>query len=223
MASTPSSTPFSELTNLSLTHRKQSASPFEGERSISTRHVKLNFDLFSDGVQHAPSCEQSQAIMELFPTSFKISLKSVFLIVACIKLPAKPWPTTVAGLPLYLTTDADAEPMDCGLTSRGPKLSVDSSITRWHTPSMQAFQQIHALLDSLNANINRIQWIGWSFLALAAKAPYPGWRSRLPFLVNDIRIGYIFREQVIQENALRNGPASSVRNLLDIAGYPSKT
>lgn len=163
----------------------------------------MDFNLFAGGVQHTPSSEQSHAIMDLFPTSFKVSLTSVFLVVVCKELPAKPWPVTVAGLPLYLTTDTDAEPMDCGLTGRGPKLSVDSSISRWHTPSMQAFQQIYDLFDSLNANINRIQWIGSSFLALAAEPPYPDWRSRLPFLINNIRVGYSFGARVIHEKALR--------------------
>ena len=141
--------------------------------------------------------------MEVFPTSFKVSLTSAFLVVVCKILPAKPWPVTVAGLPLYLTTDANAEPMDCGLTARGPKLWVNSNITRWQTPSLQAFQQVFDLLDSLNANIDRIQWIGSSFLALAAQAPDADWRTRLPFLINKIRIGYIFGERVMQEKAFR--------------------
>ncbi|CAF9931446.1 MAG: hypothetical protein HETSPECPRED_007872 [Heterodermia speciosa] len=169
----------------------------------SNRHVKLDFDLFADGIQHTPSREQSEAIMDLFPTAFKLSLSWLFLVVVCKQLPAKPWPVTIAGLPLYLTTDPDAEPMNYGLTARGPKLSVDSTIIRWQTPSMQTFQQLYDLFDSLNANINRIQWIGSCFLALAAEAPYPDWRSRLPFAVNKIRIGYIFGEQAVHEKAVR--------------------
>ena len=57
-------------------------------------------------------------------------------------------------------------------------------ITRWQTPSIQPLQQIYDLLDSLIANINRIQWIRSSYLALTAEIQWnaqrqPGYYSMI--------------------------------------------
>ena len=141
--------------------------------------------------------------MSLFPTCFKLSFAPPFLILACRKLPAKPWPVTVAGMPLYLTTDGEASPMDCGRTGRGPKQFVEATIERWQTPNLDTFKKVFRLLDSLNAKIHCLQWIGWCFLALGASEPYDDWRTRLPWVINNIRIGYIFGEQTVHEKALR--------------------
>ena len=175
----------------------------EGEEFERTRHVELGFRLFQDGRQCTPSTEQYQAIMSLFPTSFKLSFASPFLVIACAKLPPKPWPVTVAGMPLYLTTDGEASPLDCGLSSRGPKTSMEATIERWQTPDLDTFKKLFALLDNLDANIHRLQWIGWCFLALGASEPYADWRDRLPFVINNVRIGYIFGKQSLHEKALR--------------------
>ena len=68
--------------------------------------------------------------MALFPTCYKLSFAPPFLLLACTKLPPKPWPVTVAGMPLYLTTDAEESPLDMGLGGRGPKAFVDAIIMR---------------------------------------------------------------------------------------------
>lgn len=175
----------------------------EGEVFENTRHVRLDFELFEDGQQCTPSREQFQTILSLFPTSFKLSFSPPFMIVACIKPPPKPWPVTVAGMPLYLTTDGETSPMDYGLTGRGPRRLIEAGIERWRTPSLETFQQLFGLFDSLGAKIHRLQWIGWCFLALGASEPYADWRARLPFVVNGIRMGYVFGEQTVHEKALR--------------------
>jgi hypothetical protein len=112
----------------------------EGERFEATTHVKLDFELFRSGEQRTPSTEQFRAIMSLFPTCISVTFSPPFLIVVCTKLPIKPWPVTVAGLPLYLTADHDASPINLGKNSRGPKISIDTTLLRWQTPDLQAFK-----------------------------------------------------------------------------------
>lgn len=185
------------------THSNVFSFTHEGEEFLATRHVKLDFELFRDGKPCIPSSEQNRAIMALFPTSFLLSFSPPFLVVACLKLPAKPWPITVAGIPLYLTTDAKSSPMNFGLDGRGLKAYTDANIDRWKTPDMETFKKIFRLFDNLDANIHRLQWIGSCFLALGVSEPYPDWRTRLPFTINDIRIGYIFGEQTEHEKAFR--------------------
>jgi len=59
------------------------------------------------------------------------------------------------------------------------------------------------VLDDLDANVHRLQWIGWFILALAAHEPYDNWRARLPTRINDFPIRYIFGEEAMKEKALR--------------------
>ena len=160
----------------------------------SVRHIKLGFELFRGGEQYFPSAEQTTIILDLFPTSYRMTLRPPFLIIYCTKLPPKPWPVSVAGLPLFLTDKEDVLPMDWGLPGRGPKATINSSISRWTTPDLKAFEEIFELLDGLGARIDRLQWIGTGFLALAAKEPFEDWSSRLPWLINGIVISYIFGE-----------------------------
>ena len=166
----------------------------------------MDFELFRNGQQCSPSTEQRIAIMALFPTSFQLTWTPPFLVIACFKLPAKPWPVTVAGMPLYLTTDAEFSPMDLGRTASGPKASVEASIEPWQTPRIGTFKKPFALFDELGANIHQLEWIGWGFLALGVSEPYPDRKKRLPFTVNQMRIGYIFGVQIVHEKALRRKP-----------------
>ena len=180
-------------------------------KTFETRHVKLGFELFRDGEQNTPSTEQSRQILSLFPTSFKLSFSPPFLIIACTKLPVKPWPVTVAGMPLYMTTDADDTPIDLGRSGLGPRASIEATVTKWHTPELKTFQMLFKLFDSLGAKIHRLQWIGWGFIALGLSEPYPDWKKRLPFTVNMLRVGYIFGEQTAGEKHLpRKVPAGTI-------------
>lgn len=213
MSTPPSSLPELNQLNITHTYRKNSAFPFkhEDKEVANTGHVKLDFELFRDGKQCTPSMEQFEAIMSLFPTSFRLSFAPPFLLIACRKLPAKQWPITVAGMPLFLTTDGEASAMDYGLGGSGPKASIGATIVRWTTPDLDTFKRLFRMFNDLNANIHRLQWIGWSFLALGSSEPYADWRARLPFLVNNIRIGYIFGEQTVHEKALRRkSPADRI-------------
>ncbi|MCJ1228476.1 hypothetical protein MMC12_005137 [Toensbergia leucococca] len=169
---------------------------------FDVRHVKLDFELYREGRQWTPSVKEQNVILNLFPTSYRMSIRPPFLIVFCTKLPPKPWPISVAGVPLFLT-DNNELPINYGLSSHGPKASVKSSISLWKTPDLGAFQEVFSVLNDLGANIRRLQWIGTGFLALATKEPYGDWRSRLPFLINNIFIGYVFGEKDLEEKAVR--------------------
>ena len=168
----------------------------------NVRHIKLDFELFREGRQWTPSVEEQDVILGLFPSSYRMSIRPPFLIVFCKELPPKPWPLSVAGLPLFLT-DHNESPINYGLYSHGPAASVKPSISLWKTPDLGAFQEVFNVLDDLGANIRRLQWIGTGFLALATKEPYEDWRSCLPFSINNILISYVFGEQNVEEKVIR--------------------
>ncbi|KAL8672616.1 MAG: hypothetical protein Q9168_002926 [Polycauliona sp. 1 TL-2023] len=137
--------------------------------------------------------------MALFPTCHVVRYRPPFLVVVCSTLPAKPWPTTVAGLPLSLTDDHEEETMDFGIMCSGPKLTIDVSMEYWKTPTMEIFKMVYQALDPYNIEIDRIQWIGWPFLALAPKTPTGNWRKTLPWNINGIAIGYVFGDESTEE------------------------
>jgi len=168
-----------------------------------TTHVTMDFHLWQDGKQAAPTQAQSNAISALFPTCFAVAAAPPFLVVRVKALPPKPWPVTVAGLPLYLTTDANEGPMDLGTRAQGPKLSISADLGLWKTPNREAFILIFEEFAKLGASVDRVQWFGIGFKVLAASEPYNDWKSRLPSFINNLFVGYAFGEDFGDEKALR--------------------
>lgn len=167
-----------------------------------TRHVQMPFTLYRDGRQNEPSLEEMQAIMALFPTCTKLQFCPPFMAIVCSTLPPKPWPVTVAGIPVFFTSEPDQLPMDIGITSHGPKVTIDVNVQRWVTPGLTAFKEIFKMFNLMKANIHELHWIGWGFIALGATPP-EDWRSQLPPMINKIRIGYVWGEQIGTDKAVR--------------------
>ena len=203
--------------NLPVT--SQPPNTFEYESSVfqSTTHVELGFSLYHDGIQINPNKEQANAILDLFPTAFNLSIQNPLIVVTCLQLPPKPWPLTVAGMPLYLTTDSKTIPLKLGLGARGPKIEIDYPIKRYEHPTLQTFKKVYEALDKHNIFLTRLQWVGWRFLGFLSGGAPSDWSSKFPALINGVTIGYIFGEEAIEEKALRTKVPSG--RLYDDAVY----
>ncbi|KAL8846605.1 MAG: hypothetical protein Q9221_008323 [Calogaya cf. arnoldii] len=175
----------------------------EGQEFVQTSHVQLDFSLFRDGRQVLPSQAEQAAIVALFPTCFGLTFCPPFLVIRCTKLPAKPWPATVAGLPLFLTTSPEDDPMEFGITPLGPKATIPANIQAWQTPNLDTIKQVFAVLDKMNANVHTLKWIGWSLIALGVSPPTTDWKKHLTPFINDIKITYIWGEETMEELAVR--------------------
>ena len=176
---------------------------YKGEQFVQTAHITLDFSLCRDGEVLIFSLEQAKVIMGLFPTSYEVVSQPPFIIVRCQQLPPRPWPVTIAGLPLFLTTDKHAEPMNIGRESGGPLCQVQSAMSKWKTPSLEVFKSLFGFFDNLQAKIQEIRWLGWCLLVLGDGEPFPDWKKRLPRRINNIRVGYIFEPHLMLERALR--------------------
>lgn len=189
----------------SLPVTSQSLKTVECKPSLfqATTHVKFEFNLYQDGVQINPTKEQANAILDLFPTATKLSLHNPFIIVTCKQLPPKPWPLTVAGMPLYLTTDANTIPLKLGLGARGPKLKIDYPIKRYEHPTLETFKKVFEALDERGIHLTRLQWVGWRFLGFLSGDSPSDWKSTFPALINGLTMGYLFGEEAIEEKASR--------------------
>ena len=165
--------------------------------------MKLGFNLYQDRVQVNPNMEQVKTILDLIPTAFKLSLQNPFLVVTCVQLPPKPWPLTVAGMPLYLTTDPNATPLKLGLRARGPKLNIDNEFKRYDQPTLETFKKVFEVLDEHGIHLIRLQWVGWRFLGFLSGDAPSDWKSTFPAFINGLTMGYLFNEAAIEEKALR--------------------
>ncbi|KAL8869498.1 MAG: hypothetical protein Q9174_004228 [Haloplaca sp. 1 TL-2023] len=168
---------------------------------LKTWHVTMDFSLVEpDGRQVNPSDEQIAAIKILFPTCFAVEHAAPFLTLRCTKLPPKPWPVSIAGIPLFLTTDSE---LFLGIRAYGSELHLEAEIHRWRTPDSQIFIDIFEALRVRGANIESVQWMGWGLLILSEEEPCDDWRKKLPSLINDLYVGYIIGPEAREEKALR--------------------
>ena len=144
-----------------------------------------------------------EEIAALFPTCYAVAHMAPFLVVRVKDLPPKPWPVTIAGLPLYLTQSLDDNPMDWGERASGPKLQIAADLGLWRSPSFDNMVSIFEAFAELGATVDRIQWFGIDFKILAASQPFPDWSKRLPRAINNLIVGYGFGELFRPEKALR--------------------
>ena len=83
------------------------------------RHLNMGFTLYHDEEQRTPTLVQVKEIMSTFSTCYCVDLMSPMLILRCRQLPPAPWPLTVAGVPVWLTTDPDHYPLEIGQPAGG--------------------------------------------------------------------------------------------------------
>ncbi|KAK2799102.1 hypothetical protein FQN50_008608 [Emmonsiellopsis sp. PD_5] len=65
----------------------------------------VEFCLVSDGVARPPSDDEFRILKDSFPTANSVSVTPPLLIVEYHKLPPKPWPLSIAGLPVFITSE----------------------------------------------------------------------------------------------------------------------
>lgn len=159
--------------------------------------IKLDFELFSDGRQQTPTSSQLEEIKALFPTCTELTYSSPFLIATCETLPPKPWPVTVAGLPLFVTPNPESEaPLSLGSVGYGPGDGINEAIRPWQTPSMKVFKKLFALLRTYSSTIDRVRWLGWGIIAVGdAYPPRSVWQSIIPRTINGLPVRYVFGHQ----------------------------
>src|SRR5271170_223814 len=69
------------------------------------KRIELSFKLCDNGRFIQPNSDkQWDEIRSLFPTTFGMDFAPPFLIIRVRKLPPRPWPLTVAGMAVRLTT-----------------------------------------------------------------------------------------------------------------------
>lgn len=67
-------------------------------------HVQLSFTLYQNGTQRNPTQDELEEIFSVFPTCIGVWLMNPLLI---LQFETLPWPLTIAGMPVYITTHTE--------------------------------------------------------------------------------------------------------------------
>ena len=141
------------------------------------RKIILPFSLLDgDGLPTLPSCEEDWNILfNLFADTCEISTTGFFLVIRVTKLPPKPWPVSVAGLPLFLTTETDYAPLlpsKHGLNGHALKhLDMKKACVD------DALGELTKYFDSQDVAVNEVRW---EFPALVIVIPEDTDLTKLP-------------------------------------------
>ncbi|RDL34702.1 Uncharacterized protein BP5553_07830 [Venustampulla echinocandica] len=165
----------------------------------------LSFSLLENGIPRDPREEELPELQRLFPTLRNVSFQHPFLVLLVEKLPEHPWPTILAGLPLWLATTAEGRPpVNIGSVARSnQRFNVNGKIEYYKTPNEATILEIFELVNEKGAGVNRITWDGCGFHAFGNQAPGQGWQNRLPSRINNFFISYTWTKSTMEEHALR--------------------
>lgn len=166
-------------------------------------HVHLGFNLYTDRKQNNPTEAELEQIMAVFPTCYAATLMNPLLILHYETLPPRPWPLTIAGLPVYLTTELKLSPLPLGLPAGGYPLEIGATVCLWKTPTVDAMMEIFQGFDARKLPIKAIRWFGVRFLVEVEGEPSQNWRSIFPHRINKVQVSYIFGENMGTPGSLR--------------------
>lgn len=157
----------------------------------ASRHILLeDYPLIKDktGPPRVPSNEEIKLVSEMFPETYEVSVNVSYMIIRCHKLPKKPWPLTIGGMPLWITSDATETPEIEGRGGRAPTIMEDLPFSTVASPTGQHFNSIaQYFLNSLDVTVSQIMWNG---VQLRLTIPNDVRPERLPFKIGKLLAVY---------------------------------
>lgn len=157
------------------------------------RHILFDFTLVEDGMPRCPSTEEEWNVLQnLFPTTYSVSLHGLFLIIRVRRLPPKPWPLSVAGLPFYITTNEWNSPWIRGEYGRGGRILED--LNAQHRVTDEIFDAVTSYFNT-HTNV-KITAVRWSIGSWRITVPDGTLVQKLPMVVARTPCGYVFESQI---------------------------
>jgi hypothetical protein len=159
----------------------------------TSRHILFDFTLIKDGIPRCPRTEEEWNVLQnLFPTTYSVSLHGLFLIIRVRRLPPKPWPLSVAGLPFYITTNEWDCPWVRGKYGRGGRILED--LDAQHCVTDEIFDAVTSYFDS-HTDV-KITAVRWSIGSWRITVPDGTLVQKLPMVVARTPCGYVFEPQI---------------------------
>ena len=123
-----------------------------------SKRIELSYPLVENGRPLTPPPGGFLELLGLFPTTFAAEVAPPYVIIRVRTLPPKPWPFTVGGLLLWLTTDEFAECFDRGRTAKGPKALEHIDLQHKEELSEGILREAIAVFRALQVKIRDIMW-----------------------------------------------------------------
>jgi hypothetical protein len=123
-----------------------------------SKRIELSYPLVENGRPLTPPPGGFSELLILFPTTFAAEVAPPYVIIRVRTLPPKPWPFTVGGLLLWLTTDESAGCFDRGITGKGPKALEHIDLQRKDEFSEDILREAIAVFRALQVKIRDIMW-----------------------------------------------------------------
>lgn len=79
---------------------------------------------------------------QIFHEAYEVSINVSYMILQCHKLPKKPWPLTIGGMPLWITNSATETPEIEGRAGRAPPIMENFPFSKVASPTGQQFDLI---------------------------------------------------------------------------------
>ena len=133
----------------------------DSEKGLAqSKKIELPYSLVEAGRATSPPKGDFSDLLRIFPTTFAAELFPPFLLIRVRKLPPKPWPLRVGGLPVQFTTDDETETFDRGRIGRGPKVLTELDLHRAIDYNEDILRQAVRTFRELKIKIRDIFWFG---------------------------------------------------------------
>ncbi|KAI9772964.1 MAG: hypothetical protein M1840_008846 [Geoglossum simile] len=123
-----------------------------------SKRVELSYSLVEGGKPTTPPHGDFSELLRLFPTTFAAEVAPPYVIIRVRTLPPKPWPFTVGGLLLWLTTDELEHCFDPGKVGKGKKMLEHIDLQRKEEFSEGILKEAIAIFQALQIKIRDIMW-----------------------------------------------------------------
>jgi hypothetical protein len=123
-----------------------------------SKWIELSYPLVENGRHLLPPPGGLSELLRLFPTTFAAEVVPPYVIIRVRTLPPKPWPFTVGGLLLWLTTDEFADCFDQGRTGRGQEALEHIDLQNKEEFSEDILREAIAVFQALQVKIRDIMW-----------------------------------------------------------------
>jgi len=173
--------------------------------SQMSRHIIFDdWSLVDNGIARDPTYEEGLRLIKLFPTQTSVFVHVFVLVCYVTHLPPKPWPITVAGLPVFISDNKDELPFDFGKVGWGEhalqQLDARSGLT--HEIINSIFEHLAQILEP--GILTAITW-SEEILFVEYKGDVLN-TKRLPRTIASLRIGYVRAKinSIEHDGALKN-------------------
>lgn len=153
-----------------------------------------DFAILKDGLYvGAGSRENWDRIGDLFPGCLFVSWFAPFVIIVVESLPPKPWPLTVGGAPLYITTDPDSSGPYMGRVGQGEEVLIEDQAKGGTISYTLMRKAADYLVATLGLGVTTVDWYGCFWvITVADGTPL----KSLPCRLMDLMCRYKFASQV---------------------------